>query len=106
MSAPRKPSVVRKRRRFASAFAEASGARYARAYSLTPEAGDFLASLRLCDSDDLASALLALTAEMDVSDADGGVADDEAIKVRLSELRLEVEEGAARSSCGAPSAVM
>ena len=67
------------------------GAQYANAYGLTPEAGDFLAALRLCDEDDLASALLVLNAEMDVADANGGAAEQEAVRERLAELRLWAE---------------
>ena len=94
MSATRQRApAMRKRRRFPSAFGQASGTRYARTYDLTAEAGDFLAALYLCDKHDLASALLVVHAMADVSEANVGGSTSDQIKERLAALRRWAEKG-------------
>jgi hypothetical protein len=87
-------TAVRKRRRFDKATFGAWSQGFATDFGITSEAADWLAALVLCDAEDVASALLVLTAEADVRDAsEGEPVNREAVKARLTELRLQVEEG-------------
>jgi hypothetical protein len=98
MTPAQKPPEVRKARRFLAPFGKEMSAGYAREYGLTPEAADWLAALNQCDAEDLASALLVLTAMADVGDgAEGEGITPEAVKARIAELRLQVREGDALS---------
>jgi hypothetical protein len=78
---------VRRRRRFPVSDFQAASAHYQNTYDLTPEAADIVAAISQSDGEDVASALLVLTAMSDAHEESGGGVSVDEIKARHRALR-------------------